>query len=216
MAAKYPSRTLRPSVSQPSQSAWCDDDSPLACVINFPHSYPYFLKPGASVVGRGYHIALGREHAKRLFSLKEDQAILSFLEELKASPEIKKSGRLLDCGTAWDPIHRCLTEGELDPTGGDFPLNHAILGGKQLHKGAEQTAVLVRPDMTRFIADALEELTEDDIRRKFFALNPQSYQQPIDEKHFMQTWIALQTLKDFYLAATENLEAVVFTAKLVA
>lgn len=168
------------------------------------------------MVGRGFHIALSREHAKQLFAIKDDAALLKFLEELKGKPDLKKSGRILDLGTAWDPIHRCLTEGELDPAGGDFPLNHAVLGGKQLHKGAEQTAVLVRPDMTRFIADALEELTEDDFRKKFFALSPQSYQQPIDEKHFMQTWIALLTLKDFYLAATENLEAVVFTAKLVA
>ena len=168
------------------------------------------------MVGRGFHIALSREHAKRLFAIKDDPSLLQFLEELKSMPDLKKSGRILDLGTAWDPIHRCLTEGELDPAGGDFPLNHAVLGGKQLHKGADSTAVLVRPDMTRFIADALEELTEDDIRQKFFALDSKSYQQPIDEKHFMHMWIALQTLKDFYLAATENLEAVVFTAKLVA
>ncbi len=168
------------------------------------------------MVGRGFHIALSREHAKRLFAIKDDPSLLKFLEELKSMPDLKKSGRILDLGTAWDPIHRCLTEGELDPAGGDFPLNHAILGGKQLHKGADSTAVLVRPDMTQFIADALEELTEDDIRTKFFALNPQSYQQPIDEKHFMQTWIVLQTLKDFYLATAENMEAIVFTAKLQA
>lgn len=168
------------------------------------------------MVGRGFHIALSREHAKQLFAIKDDLSLLQFLEELKGMPDLKKSGRILDLGTAWDAIHRCLTEGELDPAGGDFPLNHAVLGGKQLHKGADSTAVLVRPDMTRFIADALEELTEDDFRKKFFALNPQSYQQPIDEKHFMKTWIALLTLKDFYLATAENMEAVVFTAKLVA
>jgi hypothetical protein len=166
------------------------------------------------VVGRGFLIALSREHAKQLFAIKEDAPLLKFLEELKNRPDLKKSGRILDLGAAWDAIHRCLTEGELDPAAGDFPLNHSILGGKQLHKGAEQTAVLVRPDMTRFIADALEELNEDDIRKKFLALNKQSYQQPIDEKHFMQTWIALQSVKDFYLAAAENVEAVVFTAKL--
>jgi hypothetical protein len=164
------------------------------------------------VVGRGYHIALGREHARRLFGLKEDQAILKFLEELKASPEMKKSGRLLDTGTAWDAIHRCLTEGELDPAAGDFPLNHAVLGGKQLHQGDDYAAVLVRPDMTRFIADALAEVEEDDIRKKFFALPP-SYKQPRGEKEFIEVWLALQNLKVFYEAATENLEAVAFTAK---
>jgi hypothetical protein len=165
------------------------------------------------VVGRGYHIALGRDHAKRLFGLKEDQAILQFLEELKAAPDMKKSGRLLDTGTAWDAIHRCLTEGELDPAAGDFPLNHAVLGGKQLHQGQDYAAVLVRPDMTRFIADALGEVDEDDFRKRFLALSQHSYKQRIGEKEFIEVWLALQNLKVFFEAAAENMEAVVFTAK---
>lgn len=162
--------------------------------------------------GRGFHIALAREHAKTLFGLKEDGAIRKFLDELKARPDIKKSGRLLDVGTLWDPIHRCLTEGELDPTAGDFPLNTAVLGGKQLLQGKEYTAVLIRPDMTNFIADALGELEEDDVRKKFFALQGGTYQEPIDEKHFMEMWLRLQDLKIFFDAAAENKEAVVFTA----
>jgi hypothetical protein len=109
-----------------------------------------------------------------------------------------------------------LTEGELDPAAGDFPLNHAVLGGKQLLKGADYTAVLIRPDMTRFIADALAELDEEELRKRFFALKSDSYQQPIDEKHFMQMWLMIQDLKVFIEAAAENLEAVVFTAKLPA
>ncbi|MEX2174339.1 MAG: DUF1877 family protein [Pirellulaceae bacterium] len=164
-------------------------------------------------MGRGYHIALGREHAKRLFSLKEDQAIQQFLEDLKTSPEIEKSGRLLDSGVTWDPIHRCLTDGELDAAAGDFPLNHAVLGGKQLHQGTDYAAVLIRPDMTRFIADALAEVEEDDFRKKFFALAGSSYQAPLDEKEFTEVWLALQNLKVFFAAAAENLEAVIFTAK---
>ena len=166
------------------------------------------------MVGRGFHIALAREHAKTLFGLKEDAAIRKFLDELKVRPDIKKSGRILDVGVLWDPIHRCLTEGELDPAAGDFPLNTAVLGGKQLLQGKDYTAVLVRPDMTRFIADALGELEEDDLRKKFFALKGGSYQLPVDEKHFMEVWLRVQDLKIFFEAAAENMEAVVFTAKL--
>ena len=165
------------------------------------------------VVGRGYYIALTREHAKTLFGIKDDAALRTFLDELNGRPDLKRSGRVLDCGTLWEAIHRCLTEGELDPAGGDFPLNHAVLGGKQLHRAADYTAVLVRPDMTRFIDDALAELAEDDLREKFFGLSEYSYGQPIDEKHFMEMWRMLQDLKVFFEAAAENLEAVVFTAK---
>ena len=165
------------------------------------------------MVGPGFHIALAREHAKTLFGLKDDTSVRNFLEELKTRPDIKKSGRMLELGTLWDPIHRCLTEGELDAAGGDFPLNTAVLGGKQLLKGTDYTAVLIRPDMTRFIADAIADLEEDDIRKKFFALKGGSYKGPTDEKHFMEMWLRLQDLKVFFEAAAENMEAVVFTGK---
>ena len=81
-------------------------------------------------------------------------------------------------------------------------------------KGTDYTAVLVRPDMTRFIADGLGELEEDDVRKKFFALKGGSYAGPIDEKHFMEMWLRLLDLKVFFDAAAENMEAVVFTGKL--
>ena len=41
---------------------------------------------GATVVGRGYHIALSREHAKRLFGQKDDENLRKFLDELIADP----------------------------------------------------------------------------------------------------------------------------------
>ena len=64
------------------------------------------------------------------------------------------------------------------------------------------------------IADALAELDEEDMRKKFFALKGGTYQQPIDEKHFMELWLRLQDLKVFFAVAAENMEAAVFTAQL--
>lgn len=165
------------------------------------------------MVGRGFHIALGREHAKTLFGIKDDAALLKFLEELKVRPDMKKSGRVLATGVLWDPIQRCLTEGELDPAGGEFPLNHAVLGGKALHKGADTIAVLVRPDMVRFVSDALAEITEDSLRPKYFGLPKEVCVTAQDEKHFMELWLMMKDLQVFFEAAADNLEAVVFTAK---
>jgi hypothetical protein len=148
-----------------------------------------------------------------LFGIKDDGALLKFLDELKARPDMKKSGRVLESGILWDPIHRCLTEGELDPAGGDFPLNHAVLGGKQLHKGPDRAVVLVRPDMVRFISDALAEITEESLRPKFFGLPKAACSIAQDEKHFMELWLKLKDLQVFFEAAADNLEAVIFTAK---
>lgn len=164
------------------------------------------------MVGRGYHIALTREHAKRVFGMQDDDNLRAFLEELRMSPEMNKSGRVLDIGTTWDAIHRCLTDGELDPAGGDFPLNTVILGGKQLHRGDDYAAVLIRPDMTAFVDEALREVDEEEFRTKFENL-PASYTQPRGKKEFVEIWLQLQNLKVFFEAASENLEAVVFTAK---
>lgn len=165
------------------------------------------------VVGNGYLIALTRDHAKRLFAQKDDDNLRQLLDELRTSPDLKRTGRVLELGTLWDPIHRCLTEGELDANGGEMPLNLTILGGRQLHQGTDYAAALVRPDMTRFVADALAEVREEDFRKRFFGLNPASYGRPIDEKHFMEVWVMLRNVQAFYEAATENLEAVVFTGK---
>lgn len=173
--------------------------------------FPLFFT-GAAVLGRGYYLALAREHAKRLFGIKEDAPLAAFLDELKTSPEMKKGGRILDIGAAWDPLHRLMTDGELDPSGGDFPQNHVVLGGRQLHHGDDFSAILIRPDMVGFVSEAINELTQAEVREKFEALPP-SYAKPRTEKDFAELWLAVQKMRVFFDAAAENLEAVVFTVK---
>ena len=91
---------------------------------------------------------------------------------------------------------------------------HALAGAlDDVVDAIDNAAVLVRPDMTRFIADALAEVEEDDFRQKLLALGPTAYKSPIGEKEFMAIWLKLQDLRLFFEAAAENLEAVVFTAK---
>jgi hypothetical protein len=167
---------------------------------------------GAAVIGRGYYLALAREHAKRLFAIKEDAELAKFMVELKTSPEMKKSGRALDIGPAWDPLHRILTDGELDPGGGDFPQNHVVLGGKQLHHASDFSTILIRPDIVAFVSEALNELKQTEVREKFNAL-PASYTKPKGDKDFTELWLAILNLRTFLDAAAENLEAVVFTVQ---
>lgn len=164
------------------------------------------------MLGRGHYLALAREHAKRLFGIKDDAALAAFVEELKNSAEMKKSGRALDIGGAWDPLHRIMTDGELDPGGGDFPGNHVVLGGKQLHHGSDFSAILIRPDIVAFVSEAINELKQPEVREKFQNL-PSSYTKPRGDKEFIELWLAISQLRTFFDAAAENLEAVVFTVK---
>jgi hypothetical protein len=164
------------------------------------------------VLGRGYYLALAREHAKRLFGIKEDALLAAFMEELKTSAEMKKSGRALDIGGMWDPLHRIMTDGELDPGGGDFPGNHVVLGGKQLHHASDFSAILIRPDIVAFVSESLNELKQGEVREKFENL-PASYNRPRGDKEFVELWLAITRMQTFFDAAAENLEAVVFTVK---
>jgi hypothetical protein len=164
------------------------------------------------VLGRGYYLALARDHAKRLFGIKEDAPLAAFMEELKTSAEMKKSGRSLDIGGVWDPLHRIMTDGELDPGGGDFPGNRVVLGGKQLHHAGDFSAILIRPDIVAFVSEALNELKQNDVREAFQKL-PASYDKPRGDKEFTELWLAITKLKVFFDAAAENLGAVVFTVK---
>jgi hypothetical protein len=162
-------------------------------------------------VGLGFHIALTREHAKRLHAIQDDSSLKTFSDELQSSAEMKKKGRVIETGRTWDAIHRCLTDGELDPTGGDFPLNHVVLGGKHLHQGDGYTAVFIRPDMTPFIAEALGDVKQKDFREKFDALGS-SYTGGRSEKDFGEVWRQLQRLRVFFEDCSQNREAVMFTA----
>src|SRR5688572_9645850 len=100
------------------------------------------------MVGNGYLISRTREHAKRLFGQQDDLGLRRFLSERRKARYLKDSGAALELGTLGDPLHRCLTGGELEPPGAEAPLNHAILGGKRLHRGNYFIAAMVRPDMT--------------------------------------------------------------------
>ncbi len=165
------------------------------------------------MTGPGYHVALGREHAKQLFSLKDDDALRNFVQGLKDSKEMRTSGRLVDTKTHWAALHCCLTDGELDPAGGEFPLNHVILGGKALHKGDDYTAIVVRPDMTPFIAEALGDIKQIDFRAKFDTLR-KDVPEATRNKEYVEVWRTLQELRVLFEDAAANREAVLFTAEL--
>jgi len=43
---------------------------------------------------------------------------------------------------AWDAIHRCVTDGRIGFTNGEFPIGLCILGGSQLHRGENHIVAL--------------------------------------------------------------------------
>lgn len=164
--------------------------------------------------GPGFHILLNREDAKKLFAQKEPEAIRSFVKQLTESKDYKKQDRVLDCGTAWDTIHRCLGDGTLDPTGGEPPANNAILGGRQLYKTDDYIISLVRPDMALFVAEALNEVNYDDMHGAYLKIDAADYGRPLSEKDFEKAWVIFQQVRGFYETAAQDLDAMIFAGQL--
>ena len=150
----------------------------------------------AVVVGTGFLIIVDRDAAKRLFAVDGDEAMCALVDEMIQSAELRSGGCVLDLGDQWDAIDRCLTDGSLAPDGRDTPLNHCLVGGRQLHQGPERIVSLKRPDMIRHIAAALADLDRESFE---------------EQSHL---WPVLDEIRDFYSTALQRREATLFTASI--
>jgi hypothetical protein len=165
------------------------------------------------VAGQGYLVLIDRDDAKKLFAHKEPDDVRNFMDQLTQSKPYRSAQKVLDLAGHWDGIHRCLTDGTLDPDGGEPPLNHAILGGKRLANTPEFVLSFVRPDMTPYVAEALADVRYDDFHKKYLAISPSDYGRALTEKDFEKIWVAFQQLVDFYESGAEELSAIAFAAR---
>lgn len=165
------------------------------------------------VKGQGAHIILTRDDARKIFAASDDESIRKIVIELRTSKRHREAKLVLETGTAWDAIHRCLTEGTLDPTSGEFPRNQAILGGRRIHQGAGFEAILVRPDIVPFIAEALHHLKREEVHEPYMKLDPADYGQKPSEPDFDRVWNALQQVRQLYEDAANERCAVLFTVE---
>lgn len=163
--------------------------------------------------GQGAHIILTRDDAKKVFAATDDAGVRKVALELRGSKRHREAKLVLETGTAWDAIHRVLTEGTLDAAAGEFPLNHAILGGRRLHKGPEFEAILVRPDISPHVAEALHHLKREDVHASYLKVDSADYGQPLSEADFDRVWNALQQIRQLYEDAANERCAVLFTVE---
>ncbi|SHN75613.1 YfbM family protein [Cryptosporangium aurantiacum] len=151
----------------------------------------------------GVHFAITEDQERSLLAADgDDDAVAEILEELEESWDDDQLK--VDTDKAWIPIHRCLTDGTLDPDGGAYPLSHAVLGGRHLHE--EFYVVYVAAAEVRDVAEALRPLDEDWFRDRFAdALRG-------EDDDFEYTWTNYVDLRGFYDRAAASGRAVLFTA----
>lgn len=149
-----------------------------------------------------------------MFALSGDDELRAFVNEMRNSRRLRDNQQVLESGDTWKLIHRCLSDGTLDPQGGEFPLDHCILGGKQMHSGDGYVASLVRPDVAPHVAEALAKVRLDEMNKKYFALDPASIgHEPTDEE-FTEMWNMFKLVREFFADAATDRNAVLFAAEL--
>ncbi len=157
----------------------------------------------------GVHFAITSEQEAALLAADDDGdelgEILEELEETWSDATLQA-----DTDKAWDAIHRCLTDGTLDPDGGEYPLSHAVLGGRHLHD--EYYVVYVTAAQARDVAEALQPVDQAWLRRRFDAIDDPDYGGARDEADFDYTWAAFVDVREFYQRAAAAQRAVIFTA----
>jgi hypothetical protein len=156
----------------------------------------------------GVHFAITVEQEQLLLDADgDDDAVSEIIGDLEEEWE---DGTLkVDTDKAWDAIHRCLTDGSLDPDAGSRPLPLAVVGGRHLHD--EMYVVHVTADEVCDVAAALRDIDEPWLRARFGDFDD-DYAGAADEQDFEYTWSSFAEVRAFYQRAAAAGRAVIFTA----
>lgn len=161
----------------------------------------------------GVHFALTEKESAHLRSLDDEQARLEYLQEVIEQTYFDKHPDLkAESDKSWDAMHRALADGQLSWDGGQYPLNHAVLGGESLYAESDYIMSLKTPPQVRDIAAALPAITENEFRRRYFAIDAKSYGFPLSDEDFDYTWDWFQGVRDLYTRAAKEGRFVLFTA----
>ena len=81
-----------------------------------------------------------------------------------------------------------------------------------LYTESDFIMTLKSPQQVRDVAAALPQITEEEFRRRYFAIDAESYGCPLTEEDFGYTWDWFQGVRDFWLRAATEDRYVLFTA----
>ena len=155
---------------------------------------------------RGVSFALSSEELSRLLAAETDADRIGIVQE-----EIEEKwdeDHLCQLDKAWEAIHRCLTDGTLNP--GKPPLSLAILGGRSLYGGSDYIMRLVTADQLPGLVEAVQQIDRRDMRHRYDAMV--GYEAPQGDEDFEYTWEYFTGLVEFLVRAHRETRAVLFTA----
>jgi len=155
------------------------------------------------------HIALTAEQEQDVWTHFYEQTILDLVETLRADDGEEYRQRT---DKAWDPIHRCLSDGTLGWDAGRWPLRGAILGSESLYFGGDYVVMLLERHEVVEVAGAPDAVTPDWFRGRLLGLPGCGYQGAVDQDAFDYTWYWFERLRAFFRKTADEGRAMLFTA----
>ena len=133
-------------------------------------------------------LAIDRDNAKVMFSVREPNALHAFLSDYQYLEEQR-----LDVADYWQQVNECLQKIGQENEQLAVPLSMAFDGGRPLLNEPPKRVFLVRPDVVGYLGTILSELNLEEIECTLDIR---------DE---------LTRLRDFYVLAAKSLQCVIFT-----
>jgi len=124
------------------------------------------------MASRGVFFALTVAQEAALMATRGDDEVRDFVEQVDAEWD---EDWLCEADRAWDAMHRCLSDGTLGSGRRASALHMAVLGGGHHYGGGEYLAYL-RADEVAEVAKALDPVTEEWMRERYYRIDPADYQ----------------------------------------
>lgn len=160
---------------------------------------------------RGVHFALTEEEVRELESRNEGNRLDYVKQGIEELFFETRQDDLVETDKAWDAIHRCLTEGNLDGAS-PAPLAIVVLGGRSMYSGDDYLMTLKRAAEVRAAAPLLGRVTKSSLRAAYDQLDEHDYDGPLGDDDFECTWANFVELRAFWQRAAEKGLSVLFTA----
>lgn len=161
----------------------------------------------------GVHFALSNDDVVALLSRPSDAERLTLVQEdIEERYFEEPRVYIAQSDKAWDAMHRALSDGLLGYDGGQYPLNHVVLGGQPLYAQDDYIISLKTPDQVKDVAVAIASITEEQFRERYNSIDPGEYGFDLTDEDFQYTWEWFQDVRVLFQTAASESRHVLFTA----
>lgn len=161
----------------------------------------------------GVHFALSADDAASLLSKPTDEERLTLIQEdIEERYFEDPRTYIAESDKAWDAMHRALSDGLLTYDGGQYPLNHVVLGGQSLYGQDDYIISLKTPQQVKDVASATASITLERFRELYNAIDADNYGFDLTDEDFQYTWEWFHNVRALYQTAASEGRYVLFTA----